>query len=253
MKPRARIPIRSKEEIAGIRLAGKLAAALRRELGRRIAPGVTTGELNAFADRYMRDRGAVPAQVGYYGFPFALCTAVNGTACHGMPDSRPLRPGDLVTLDFVAELDGWHADTAYTYAVGSLTREAERLRKAAFHAMMRGISKVRPGMRTGDIAFAVMETAAAGGYGIVDAFGGHGIGRDMHEPPHVPFVGRPGRGALLKEGMVLTVEPILTIGSPEIEIGDDGWTARTKEGGLAAQFEHTVAVTADGPLILTRA
>ncbi|MBW5445474.1 type I methionyl aminopeptidase [Cohnella sp. CFH 77786] len=247
-----KIPTRTAAELEGIRAAARVAAGLRKALRRLVAPGVTTMELNDFADRYMRERGAVPAQVGYRGYPYAICAAVNEVICHGMPDGRALREGDLVTLDFVVELDGWHADTAYTYAVGRVSEEAERLRKAAYAAMMKGIAQVRPGRRTGDIADAIMRTAAEGGYGVVAEFGGHGIGRRMHEPPEVPSIGKAGRGSMLKAGMVLTVEPMLTIGSPEIEIAQDGWTVSAKKGGWAAQFEHTVAVSAEGPVILTR-
>jgi methionyl aminopeptidase len=233
-------------------LAGRLAAQLRRELGRRVAPGVTTLELNDFAEQYLLQRGAQPAQKGYHGYPYAICAAVNDCVCHGMPDAHLLRQGDLVTLDFVVEFGGWKADTAWTYAVGNVAPEAKRLRKAAYQAMVNGIAEVRPGRTIGDIAEAVGQVANGGSYGIVSQFGGHGIGRAMHEPPEVSYVGKAGTGHLLKEGMVITIEPMLTIGSPEVFIAEDGWTVLTQEGGLAAQFEHTVAVTAEGPLILTK-
>jgi methionyl aminopeptidase len=247
-----KIPIRTREELGQMALAGQLAAQLRRELGKRVAPGVSTLELNDFAEQYLLHRGAQPAQKGYHGYPYAICAAVNDCVCHGLPDARLLRQGDLVTLDFVVELGGWMADTAWTYAVGNAAPEAKRLRKAAYQAMVNGIAEARPGRTIGDIAEAVGQVANGGSYGIVSQFGGHGIGRAMHEPPEVSFVGTAGTGPKLKEGMVITIEPMLTIGSPEVFIAEDGWTVLTQEGGLAAQFEHTVAVTAEGPVILTK-
>ncbi len=247
------IPIRTRDELAQMAVAGRLAAQLRRELGKRVAPGVSTLELDRFADQYMQNRGATAAQKGFHGYPYAICAAVNDCVCHGMPNEHLLREGDLVTLDFVVELNGWMADTAWTYAVGKLSNEAKRLRKAAYQAMMNGIAQARPGRTIGDIAAAVEQVSnAMGPYGIVSQFGGHGIGRSMHEPPEVPYVGKAKTGRKLKEGMVITIEPMLTIGSPEVYIAEDGWTVLTEEGGLAAQFEHTVAITAEGPAILTK-
>jgi methionyl aminopeptidase len=246
------IPIRSKEEIGQMAVAGKLAAQLRQELGKRAVPGVTTLELDRFAEQYLHHRGALPAQKGFHGYPYALCAAVNDCVCHGLPDERPLQQGDLVTLDFVVELNGWMADTAWTYAIGYVSTEAKRLRKAAYHAMMNGIEQARPGRTLGDIAAAVGFVADSGDYGVVSQFGGHGIGKAMHEPPEVPFVGRARTGRKLKEGMVITIEPMLVIGSPEVYIKEDGWSVVAEEGGLSAQFEHTVAITAEGPVILTK-
>ncbi|KIL37516.1 methionine aminopeptidase [Cohnella kolymensis] len=252
MARKAEIPIRSKEEIEYIAQAGRLAAQLRRELGKRVAAGVTTRQLDQFAETFMNEHGAKPAQKGFHGYPYAICAAVNDCVCHGMPDERALERGDIVTLDFVVDLDGWLADTAWTFAVGETSPEASRLRSAAYQAMAKGIEQAWPGKRIGDIAHAVQQAAHAGSYGVVAQFGGHGIGRNLHEPPEVSFVGRPGRGVRLEEGMVITIEPMITIGSPEVIISQDGWTVLTLEGGLAAQFEHTVAVTAEGPLILTK-
>lgn len=246
------IPIRSRDEIDQMAAAGRLAAELRYELGRRVRPGITTLELNAFADQFMKERGAYPAQKGFHGYPYAICAAVNDCVCHGLPDARALRNGDLVTLDFVVELNGWMADTAWTYAVGAIAPEHERLRAAAYRAMMNGIEQARSRRTLGDIAQQVRLVAETGPYGVISQFGGHGIGRSMHEPPEVPFVGEPGKGVRLKEGMVITIEPMLTIGPPEIYIKEDGWSIMTEKGGWAAQFEHTVAITAEGPLILTQ-
>ncbi|BBI31485.1 type I methionyl aminopeptidase [Cohnella abietis] len=246
------IPIRTHDELIQMAKAGKVAAQLRRELGKRVRPGISTLELNDFAEQYMLMHGAQAAQKGFHGYPYAICAAVNECVCHGMPNERLLRDGDLVTLDFVVELNGWMADTAWTYGVGNLTVDAVRLRKAAYRAMVNGIAQARSGNTIGDIAASVVEVAQDGAYGIVSQFGGHGIGRTIHEQPEVSFVGNAGTGRKLKEGMVITIEPILTIGSPEVYIAEDGWTALTVEGGLAAQFEHTVAITAAGPIILTK-
>jgi methionyl aminopeptidase len=246
------VPIKTGEELRLMHRAGMLAAKLRRELGRRVAPGVTTMELNDFAEDYLSSNRARPAQKGYLGYPYAICAAVNDVVCHGLPEDRPLRTGDLVTLDFALELDGWMADTAYTYSVGRIRPEAERLRGAAYQAMNQSIQQAFPGKRLGDIAAASIKVAKAGGYGIVTQFGGHGIGREMHEPPQVPFVGFAGKGMTLKKGMVITIEPMLTIGPAEITVRDDGWTVQTEKGGWAAQFEHTVAITEQGPFVLTR-
>jgi methionyl aminopeptidase len=246
------IPIRTPEELSEMAKAGSLAARLRKALGKRVAPGVSTMELNLYAEQYMRNHGASPAQKGYHGYPYAICAAVNECVCHGMPSDKLLREGDIVTLDFVVEFNGWMADTAWTYAVGKVSPEAKRLRKAAYQAMMNGIGQARPGRMIGDIAAAVGQVAeTAGPYGVVSHFGGHGIGKEMHEPPEVSYVGKARTGRKLKEGMVITIEPMLTIGSPEVYISADGWSVVTEEGGLAAQFEHTVAITADGPVILT--
>ncbi|MFC5531501.1 type I methionyl aminopeptidase [Cohnella yongneupensis] len=246
------IPIRSREDIGQMAVVGALAAQLRRDLGRRVKPGVTTLELNDFADDYMTERGAYPAQKGFHGYPYAICAAVNDCVCHGLPNDRPLRDGDLVTLDFVVEWNGWMADTAWTYGVGQLSPEHARLRAAAYRAMMNGIAQTRPKRTLGDVAEQVRLIAETGNYGVISQFGGHGIGRAMHEPPEVPFVGHPGKGVRLREGMVITIEPMLTIGSPDIYMKEDGWSIMTEEGGWAAQFEHTVAITEDGPLILTK-
>lgn len=243
------IAIRSREELVGIAKAGRLAGRLRRRLGNLAKPGISTLDLNRFAERYMREHGALPAQKGYHGYPYAICTAVNDCVCHGMPDGRRLKEGDLVTLDFVVELDGWMADTAWTYSVGSVSEAADRLRRAAYRATMSGIAAAAPGKRIGDIAAAVCD--AAGAYGVVSQFGGHGIGRAMHEPPEVPHVGEAGTGTLLREGMVITIEPMLTEKESEVYIAEDGWSVMTMDGGWAAQFEHTVAIVPEGPLILT--
>lgn len=251
-KANSGISIRTQEELTQMVNAGQLAAKLRRELGKRVVPGVSTLELDSFAEHYMNQHGASAAQKGFHGYPYAICAAVNNCVCHGLPNERLLAKGDLVTLDFVVELNGWLADTAWTYAVGKVSAEANQLRKAAYQAMVSGIAQCWPGRTIGDIGSTVCHVADIGSYGVVGQFGGHGIGKSIHEPPEVSYVGKAKTGRKLKDGMVITIEPILTIGSPDVYIEEDRWTVVTMEGGLAAQFEHTVAITAAGPIILTK-
>lgn len=242
---------KSEEEIACIRRAGQIVAECHEAIGRRIAPGVTTLEIDRFVERLMAERGARPAQKGYCGYPFATCASVNEVVCHGFPDSIPLQEGDLVTIDMVADVDGWKADSAWTYAIGRPQPEAARLMKAARRAMLRGVAECRAGRRIGDIGAAIVKEARAHGCSVVATFAGHGIGQSIHEAPEVGHTGLAGSGARLEPGMVLTVEPILAAGDGAVWIDRDGWTARTRDRSWSAQFEHTVAVTEQGPVILT--
>ncbi|WP_127533147.1 type I methionyl aminopeptidase [Paenibacillus kobensis] len=242
---------KTQEEIRRIAKAGRVVAECHRAIASRIAPGVTTLEIDRFVERFMRERGATPAQIGYKGYPFATCASVNDVVCHGFPDAEPLEEGDIVTIDMVADVEGWKADSAWTYAIGKTTPRVKRLLRATRSALDRAIKQAVPGKRLGDIGHAVKSSAEEAGFNVVTTFVGHGIGREIHELPHVENNGRPGKGLLLKPGMVITIEPILTTGSADIWIGQDGWTARTQDGALAAQFEHTVAVTERGPAVLT--
>jgi len=242
---------KTKGNIRGIQKAGKLIAACRKAISERIAPGVTTLELDRFVERFLLDRGATPAQKGYKGYPYAICASVNAVACHGFPDSVPLQSGDIVTIDMTADVGGWKADSAWTYSIGQASPQHARLLKAAEHAMMEGIKQARTGNHIGDIGFAIQRRAEMEGFQVVTAFSGHGIGRHIHEYPPVFHTGAPNTGIVLEEGMVITIEPILAMGSPDVFISMDGWAARTVDGGWTAQFEHTVAVTKKGPIILT--
>lgn len=242
---------KTQDEIRRIAKAGRVVAECHRAIASRIAPGVTTLEIDRFVERYMRERGATPAQIGYLGYPFATCASVNDVVCHGFPDAEPLEEGDIVTIDMVADVDGWKADSAWTYAIGRTTPRVKRLLRATRTALDRAIKQAVPGKRLGDIGHAVASSAEEAGFSVVTTFVGHGIGRAIHELPHVENKGRAGKGLLLKPGMVITIEPILTTGSSDVWIGQDGWTARTQDGALAAQFEHTVAVTERGPVVLT--
>ncbi len=243
---------KSRDQIARIRDAGRVVHEVLEALQAAAVPGVSTGELDELARRRTLERGARPAFLGYRGYPASLCISVNEQVIHGIPSpDRRLREGDLVGLDYGVVLAGWYADAARTVLVGRGSARAERLRDATRRALAAGLAAVRPGARVGDVGAAVEACAVAAGYSVVREFVGHGIGRRLHEPPHVPNYGRPGSGELLRPGMVLAIEPMVNAGAPEVEVLDDGWTAVTADGSLSAHFEHTVAVTENGPEILT--
>jgi methionyl aminopeptidase len=239
--------------ILRMRAAGACAAATLAHVGGRITAGITTAQIDAWVREDTAARGAKPSQLGYHGFPAAVCTSVNEVVCHGVPSrTRTLRDGDIVNVDVTSELDGWHGDTSATFVVGEPIDPQRRVlvetTKRALHA---GIAVVRPGARLGDIAAAIMEVAGREGLGVVREYCGHGIGRQMHLPPQVCHVGRAGTGLRLRAGMAFTIEPMLTIGDPPLRVLDDGWTVVTTDGSPSAQFEHTVLVTADGCEVLT--
>ena len=245
------ITIKTREQIEKMHRAGKILAACHREIAKMIRPGVTTMEIDRFVERFLALHGAEPAQKGYKGYPYATCASVNDEVCHGFPREVPLREGDIVTIDMVVSLDGWMADSAWSYAVGKVSAEAEKLLDVTKKALYVGIEQAVAGNRIGDISHAIQTFAESHGYGVVRQFIGHGIGQRIHEPPQVPHYGPPGVGPRLKEGMVFTIEPMLNAGTPTCIMDDNGWTARTADGRLSAQYEHTIAITADGPLILT--
>lgn len=246
------VELKTREHIRGIRMAGRIVAACHKALSKRLAPGVTTLEIDRYVERFMIDRGATPAQKGFKGYPYATCASVNDVACHGFPEAEPLESGDIVTIDMVADLNGWKADSAWTYIVGKSTPATERLLRVAKQAMLEGIKQALPGNYIGDIGHAVQTRAEREGCEVIPLFVGHGIGRSIHEFPDVEHQGPPGQGVKLEEGMVITIEPIVTSGRPEIYYARNGWAARTVDGAWTAQFEHTVAITKDGPMILTR-
>jgi len=246
------IILKTPEQMERMRAAGAILAACHREIAKMIRPGVTTWEIDQFVEEFLRERGATPEQKGYHGYEYATCASVNDVICHGFPKKEPLQNGDIVTIDMVVNLDGWLADSAWSYAVGTISPEARRLLEVTEAALYRGIEQAVPGNRIGDISHAIQTFAESQGYSVVRDFTGHGIGQSMHEEPYVPHFGPPGRGPRLKEGMVITIEPMLNVGTYHATIDEDGWTARTRDGKLSAQYEHTVAITADGPLILTK-
>lgn len=249
---RDRVQLKTPDEIARIREACLVVHAVLDELEAAALPGVTTGALDRLAEARARERGAVPAFLGYHGYPASLCISVNDEVVHGIPSARRvLREGDVVGLDFGVVRDGFFGDAARTVPVGSVSPQARQLLEATREALLAGVAAARPGGRVGDIGAAVEALVVRRGYSVVREFVGHGIGRRLHEPPQVPNYGRAGSGARLQPGIVLAIEPMVNAGDPEVRVLDDGWTAVTADGSLSAHFEHTVAVTENGPEILT--
>ena len=239
-----------------MRRANVIVAEVLHALKDKVAPGVTTLELDALAEDLTLGKKAVPAFKGYSVagrvFPRCLCVSVNEEIVHGIPSHRALREGDIVGLDYGVIFEGFYGDSAVTVGVGKVSEEAKRLMEVTERALYRGIDQLYAGRRLGDLGFAVQQTAESAGYSVVRAFVGHGIGKKLHEEPPVPNYGEPDRGMRLKEGMVLAIEPMVNAGGHEVEIKEDGWTAVTKDGSLAAHFEHSVAITKEGPFILSR-
>lgn len=245
------IQLKSFREIEKMKEAGKILTDCHKALAKMIKPGVSTEELDRFAEDFIRKNGATPEQKGYRGYPFATCASVNDEICHGFPRKEPLENGDIVTIDMVVNLNGGLADSAWTYAVGNISNEKKHLMEVTKEALYIGIEKAVIGNRIGDIGHAIQVFAESKGLSVVRDFTGHGIGPTIHEEPLVPHFGKPGKGMRLKEGMVITIEPMLNLGTYFSQMDSNGWTARTVDGKASAQFEHTVAITKDGPLILT--
>jgi len=246
------IHCRSEAELTRMRAANRLVAQVLATLEATVQPGMTTLELDTLAERMVRDAGAVPAFKGYRGFPATLCTSVNAEVVHGIPSRvRPLEDGDIVSIDIGAKLDGFYGDSAVTVAVGTVPERTLELLRVTRESLEKAITQVQVGGRVSDIGHAVQSWVEAHGFSVVREFVGHGIGQQLHEEPQIPNYGTPGRGAKLAEGMVLAIEPMVAMGRPEVKVLKDGWTAVTKDGSLAAHFEHTVAVGADGPVVLT--
>lgn len=245
------IILKSKSEIAKMRVACRIVAEVLQEVAQAVRPGISTLELDALAERGIRSRGAVPAFKGYRGFPNSLCVAVNEQVVHGIPSKRRLKEGDIIGLDLGAIWDGYYGDSAVTVPVGRIAPAIARLLTITREALYAGINEVKPGKHLSDISHAIQKHAETQGYNVVRTFVGHGIGTALHEEPQVPNFGPPGRGPRLKAGMVLAIEPMVNIGDADVEILDDGWTVVTADGQWSAHFEHTVAVTEDGPDILT--
>lgn len=243
--------IKTPQQIELIAEAGKILTACHRELRNMIRPGITTMQIDHFADDFIQSHGAKAEQKGYQGYPFATCASVNNEICHGFPTHTPLREGDIVTIDMVVNLNGWLADSAWSYPVGQIPEQAEKLLKVTKECLYIGIEKAVSGNRLGDISHAIQIHAESHRLSVVREFTGHGIGRDMHEDPQVLHYGHPNKGLRLKKGMVFTIEPMINLGSYNLTIDRNGWTARTADNSLSAQYEHTVAITNNGPLVLT--
>jgi methionyl aminopeptidase len=246
------IVLKSAQEVTYMRQAGKVVAQTLHELGKRVKPGVTTGELNEFAEDFIRKAGCIPAFLNYQGFPASICASINNEVVHGIPGLRKLVNGDIISIDVGAFYHGYCGDAAYTFPVGEISPEAKRLLDITKQSLYVGIEKAINGNRIGDIGAAIQTFVEDNGYSVVKAFVGHGIGQKMHEDPQVPNFGLPGRGPRLEPGMTLAIEPMVNIGTYEVAIMPNKWTVVTKDGSLSAHFEHSILVTGGQPEILTR-
>lgn len=245
------IILKTPEEIERMRRAGILAAEALREVARAVRPGVTGAQLDRIGEEFIRDRGGVPSFKGYRGFPASLCISVNDEVVHGIPDGRPLRDGEIVSIDVGAILDEFHGDIAATLPVGEIGKDLQKLLTITKEALFKGIDAVRPGRRLGDVGMAIQRHAERAGFSVVRDFAGHGIGRHLHEEPQVPNFGEAGTGPVLRVGTTLAIEPMVNAGGSEVYMEDDGWTVRTRDRRPSAHFEHTVAVGREGPQVLT--
>jgi methionyl aminopeptidase len=244
---------KSPAEVEKLRRSGRMVRQLLGEIRTLVRPGITTLDLEKFLVRRLKELGARPAFKGYRGYPCCLCASVNDEVIHGIPSARrTLKEGDIVSLDTGVVLDGYFGDSALTVPVGAISESAQRLLKVTEESLELALDKVRVGNRLGDVSSTVQEHAEKNGYSVVREFVGHGIGKAMHEEPQVPNFGQPGHGPVLKEGMVLAIEPMVNVGKPAVRVLDDNWTAVTVDGSLSAHFEHMVAVTRNGPDVLTR-
>jgi methionyl aminopeptidase len=239
------------QEIGKMARAGEVLVAALDLLESKVAAGVTTAELDAAAERFIRSRGATPTFKGYRGFPGSICASPNSMVVHGIPGRYALQSGDIISIDVGVTLDGWVADAARTFAVGEVGADAQNLLAATEESLHAGVAHCRPGNRLGDVSSAIQAVAEGAGLSVVRSLVGHGVGRSMHEDPQVPNYGKPGKGPLLEEGMVLAIEPMTTAGAEAVRVAGDGWAIFTQDQSLAAHFEFTVAITADGPLVLT--
>jgi methionyl aminopeptidase len=246
------ILLRSAKQIALMRAAGRLVAETFEVLRPHIRPGVTTRELDQIAEKYIRSQGAVPAYKGYRGFPATICVAPNDVICHGIPNDKPLKEGDIVGIDIGVQLNGWYGDACVTYPVGAISPEAQRLLDVAQESMWRGIQAAQAGKRLGDIGAAIQRYVESNGYSVVREYTGHGVGQRLHEEPSVPHFGRPGTLDRLRPGFIFTIEPMVNAGGYATDLDKkDGWTVRTADGSLSAQFEHTIVITENEPELLT--
>lgn len=247
------VTLKTREQILKMRRAGEVVAAVLELVRRHVRPGVSTAQLDALAEEELARRGAYSNFKGYYGYPSVICTSINDEVVHGIPSQkRVLREGEIVGIDAGAIVDGWHADAALTLPVGRVRPETDRLIRVTEEALRRGVAAAHPGRRIGDIGHAIQSHVESQGYSVVRNYGGHGIGRAMHEDaPFVPNWGDPDRGLPIKEGLTIAIEPMVNAGGSETRVLDDGWTVVTADGSLSAHFEHTIAVTENGPLVLT--
>lgn len=245
------LTLKSPREIDIMKTSGQILAGIHEELRDFIRPGITTLDIDGFVHERIEKADAIASQIGYEGYQHATCTSVNDEICHGIPSDRVLNEGDLVKVDFCVDYQGGISDSCWSYAVGEVSDEVKDLMEVTKEAMYRGIEQAVVGNRIGDIGHAIQSFAEPRGYGVVRDFIGHGIGPSIHEEPAVPHYGQAGRGQRLREGMTITIEPMITTGDWNISLDEDGWTARTADGSLCAQYEHSLAITKDGPVITT--
>lgn len=243
---------KSETELGFMREAGRIVAETHRLMAQSIEPGITTGELDQIADKFIRSQGAVPSFKGYNGFPYSICASVNEELVHGFPGKRKLNEGDIITLDIGAEYRGYHGDSAWTYPVGTISDEAKKLLEVTEGSLYAGLALVKPDVRLYTISHAIQQFIENEGFSVVREYVGHGIGTELHEEPQIPNYGIPDRGPRLKPGMVLAIEPMVNAGKRYVRTLEDNWTVVTVDGSLCAHFEHTVAVTPDGLEILTK-
>ena len=246
-----RITLHAPEDFAAMRAAGQLAAEALDLMAMHVRPGVTTAELDQVCHDFILAHGAVPAPLGYRGFPKSICTSINHVVCHGIPGDRRLMDGDVLNIDVTVILDGWHGDSSRMYAAGAPSTRAARLMDVTYESMMRGVAAVRPGATLGDVGHAIQSYVEEQRFSVVRDFCGHGIGRRFHEAPNVLHFGKPGDGPVLRPGMFFTIEPMVNAGRPEVKVLEDGWTAVTRDRTLSAQFEHMVGVTETGCEVFT--
>jgi methionyl aminopeptidase len=245
------IKLHGPEAFAGMRKAGALTAQALDLLAERVRPGVSTAALDKFVYEFARDNGAYPAPLNYRGYRKSICTSINHVVCHGIPDEKPLRDGDILNIDVTLIVDGWHGDASRMYAAGEPPRRAQRLIDVTYQCLLRGIAAVKPGATTGDIGHAIQSYAERERCSVVRDFCGHGLGRLFHDEPNILHVGKPGEGVPLRPGMFFTIEPMINLGGSAVKVLSDGWTAVTRDRSLSAQFEHAVGVTESGVEIFT--
>lgn len=242
---------KSKREIEKMQKAADLLVLVHKEIAKMIKPGISTMEIDTFVEDFLSQHGAIPEQKGFNGYKYATCASINDEICHGFPRKQQLEDGDIVTIDMVVNVDGGLADSAWTYGVGEVDSDGKRLMGVTLNSLYKGIEQARDGNRIGDIGHAIQSYAEAEGFSVVRDFTGHGIGPTLHEEPHIPHFGKPGKGLRLKEGMVITIEPMINEGTWQSKMDNNGWTARTTDKGRSAQYEHTLVITKGDPIVLT--
>lgn len=246
------ITIKTSEDLKKMRIAGRIVALTHEELKKHIVPGITTKELDSIAEKFIRKQGATPSFKGLYGFPASVCISINEVLVHGIPNNYALKEGDIISIDIGACYQGFHGDSAWTYAVGNISDEARKLLEVTEASLYHGLEMAKPGNRITDISHAIQTYVEANGFSVPRDYTGHGIGREVHEDPIVPNFGIPGRGPVLKKGMAIAVEPMVNLGRKETRTKSDGWTVVTADGKLCAHYEHTIAITDDGYEIFTK-